>query len=633
MKIAFLCVSGIEAVVGKAFETPSFLFLLADDIGWADFGYNNGTASTPNIDTWGNRDGSIVLQDGHSGGTVCSPTRATILTGRNHFRDCVSGVYGCSDMTECDPHFPFAQQRTFTFADAARSANKGYESFFGGKWHLGSFFNDTRMPSSPMFHGFDHMNATVEVAPTATANCGCHADWEASCNFGHYGQHTHCSGGVGPAGEAVPNGCCFNYWWEDPASPHGVTNLTNPSYDDDSSYLAEAFEIFLDSRNGLPFAAQISFHSCHIPYIGTTQARQDCQAGKTCRPTNRHGHTPGNFSDFQLDYYACMSELDGAVGRVLAALDSRGYYDNTFIWFTTDNGPEKNCGPEGFCTDSHYDKAPGDAGPLRGRKRDIWEGGHRVPTIVSWPAVQTGKARRSWDTVVTMDFLPTVMEALSVERPTSQQPWGFDGRSIMPILKGKSWPERGIGWLFGKWEPAVETYGYRYGKWKYVHGSRSCRNDDCQGDQLYDLEADLSESNDLSSRYPEILQDIKANFSTWLESIAHSREHESLCNDKPTPVPMPLPTPAPTPVAPSPPPSHGCDWHENTGLGGSDIGTVALATKEDCCDLCRTTDGCVAADFNMLKSDVSRCHLKDSFKPKSRSDGSVACVPSSSLIV
>lgn len=77
---------------------PSFLFLLVDDIGWADFSYNNGTALTPNIDRWARAEGSIILQDFHSGGTVCSPTRATVLTGRNHFRDCVDFVYGCSDM-------------------------------------------------------------------------------------------------------------------------------------------------------------------------------------------------------------------------------------------------------------------------------------------------------------------------------------------------------------------------------------------------------------------------------------------------------------------------------------------------------------------------------------------------------
>jgi len=538
-----IAVSFLQSLVAADNGAPSFLFLLGDDIGWADFGYNNGTALTPNVDAWTQRAGTVVMQDGHSGGTVCSPTRATVLTGRNHFRDCADYVYFCSDMTECEPRFPFAQQRTFTFPDAARAANNGYESWFGGKWHLGSFYNDSEFPSSPLFHGFDRMNATVEVAPTATANCGCNADWEKTCNFGHYHEHNHCGGGPGPGGPTVPNGCCFNYWSEDPSAAHGVTNLTNPSYDDDSDYLAEAFLIFLESRQSKPFAAQVSFHNCHVPYIGTAQARQDCKDGKTCRPTNRHGEAPANFSDFELDYYACMSELDKAVGRILDALTEKGYYENTFIWLATDNGPEGNCGPEGLCADDHYNEAPGDAGPLRGRKRDIWEGGHRVPTVVSWPAVQTGPARVSWDTVVTMDFLATIMDVLAVDRPDAQKDWAFDGKSVLPILKGQSWPERGIGWVYRIWNLSQQSkswikpspFGYRYGKWKYVHDSTSCNNDDCKKDLLYDLEADLGETTDLSGQYPEVLAAIKDNFTEWYQSVSNSRDHESLCGDEPTP--------------------------------------------------------------------------------------------------
>ena len=88
---------------------------------------------------------------------VCSPTRATVLTGRNHFRDCVDYVYGCSDMTECVPHFNFAPQHTYTAPMAVRDAGKGYSSWFGGKWHLGSFYNDSEklggITSSPISHG------------------------------------------------------------------------------------------------------------------------------------------------------------------------------------------------------------------------------------------------------------------------------------------------------------------------------------------------------------------------------------------------------------------------------------------------------------------------------------------------
>jgi len=173
----------------SAADTPSFLFILGDDIGWADFGYNNGTAHTPRVDAWTKRAGTVLFQDFHSGGTTCSPTRATVLTGRNHFRDCVANVDSCSDMTECVSAYEFAPQKTYTIGNAFTDALKQRQlaqkeasqkvgmvkdtkpsektSFFTGKWHLGSFYNDSEayggLTSSPITHGFDSFNATVEV--------------------------------------------------------------------------------------------------------------------------------------------------------------------------------------------------------------------------------------------------------------------------------------------------------------------------------------------------------------------------------------------------------------------------------------------------------------------------------------
>ena len=83
------------------------------------------------------------------------------------------------------------------------------------------------------------------------------------------------------------------------------------------------------------------------------------------------------------------------------------------------------------------------------RKRDVWEGGHRVPGIVSWPAVVgAGPARVSWSPVVTMDFLATILDVLQVQRPAAQRDWAFDGVSILPILRGETPPPRGIGWMY-----------------------------------------------------------------------------------------------------------------------------------------------------------------------------------------
>jgi arylsulfatase A-like enzyme len=541
---------------------PSFLFLLVDDIGWSDFSYNNGTAYTPNIDAWANRSGSILLQDFHSGGTVCSPTRATVLTGRNHFRDCVDFVYGCSDMKQCIPDFQFAPSNTFTVGDVVRRAHPieygDGGAYFAGKWHLGSFFNDSAAYggtyASPMNHGFSKMNATIEVAPTRTANCQCRAEWLDQCEFGHYHQPNHC----------FPDGqCCFNYWWDDPLSPHGVTNLTVPTPPDDSLYLADAFTRYLSDRSQpplynnnnnhhhhKPFLAQISFHNCHIPFIGSEPIKASCARGETCR-LPAMGELP--YNEEELDYYACLIELDNAVGTILSSLEQYGYYDNTMIWFASDNGPEMNCPPNGICQNADIDpqrprENPGSAGPLRGRKRDIYEGGHRVSGIVSFPAqINTegsGGSITSWETVVTMDFLPTVVDVLlgidgmTTLRPPEQHDWPIDGRSILPLLQNPytfRWNEtvdgpREIGWGFHNATlNIVNGWGYRFGPWKYVEGSVSCTDEDCKKPQLFNLEWDVGERHELSMDYPDILVDIQQRFQRWHESVVHSRIYESKC--------------------------------------------------------------------------------------------------------
>lgn len=524
---------------------PSFLFLLVDDIGWADFSYNNGTAHTPNIDAWAKEAGSVRLQDMHSGGTVCSPTRATVLTGRNHFRDCVDFVYGCSDPSQCTPDFQFAPASTFTVGDAVRTAypqeyGQG-GAFFAGKWHLGSFFNDSEAyggtTASPMQHGFNKMHATIEVAPTATLNCQCKAEWYKHCQFGHYQGPNHCF----PKGQ-----CCFNYWWDDPMAPHGVTNLTEPTPADDSIYLADAFERFLDERSAQtkPFLAQISFHNCHIPFVGMKAVKEACARNETCRPP-MDGTPP--YTDGELDYYACLIQLDHAVGKVLTALKKHGYYNNTMTWFAADNGPEWNCPPEGIC---HGDpqrpvEGEGSAGPLRGRKRDIYEGGHRVAGVVSFPATVKETNVASWETVVTTDFLPTVMEVLKVDRPLEQQSWAMDGRSILPLLSNPTtfrWNETkdgprsfGIGFYDLK---KVHGWGFRHGPWKYVEGSKSCQKPECHQPQLYNLDTDLGERHDISTAHPEVLADLKKRFYRWYSSVMKSRLRESKCR-KPADLELP----------------------------------------------------------------------------------------------
>ena len=667
-------------------KSPNFLFLLVDDIGYGDFSYHVGSGSgpgggsgsiakTPNIDRWVQSPGTVKFHDFHSSGTVCSPTRATVLTGRNHFRDCVDFVYGCPDQRRCpNLQWEFAPSQTFTVADAVQLASSSsrrqrqrqlqqqerrntsttsvnnkdiednsYTSFFTGKWHLGAFYNESTssststttrgkkrgtkssmllgrvrgpVTSSPTTHGFCHFNATIECGRTMTMNCLCKPDWHKHCLYGHYD---------GPSSSWCPVNddddddddaeaaelCCSNYWWDDPYSPHGVSNMTWQTPDDDASYLVDSFERFLVStgpgyeEEGLqnnddgedddilgattttttsssssslpthghqrPWLAQISFHNCHIPFVGSDRIKKECSSDNStvCRPPLA-GQPP--YTDEELDYYACLIQLDVAVGQILDLLHQRNEYDNTMIWLTSDNGPEGNCPPLGFCkyygdddddVDGGGDKfrprdaGPGSTGGLRGRKRDIYEGGHRVPGIVSYPAVVVGTANNdndnadakketdgfeSWQTVYTTDFLPTVMDVLGVDRPESQQDWSFDGRSILPLLKDPSkfrWNETSVGVRsagIGYHDielSNVNGWGYRHGRWKYVHGSKSCTdpNDVCYRPQLYDLETDLEERHDLSTKHPDILKMLQETFRQWHTSVVKSRREESMCTE------------------------------------------------------------------------------------------------------
>ena len=169
------------------------------------------------------------------------------------------------------------------------------------------------------------MNATVEVAPSATTNCECNAAWQPNCNYGHCengsitnfrsfldvrackthththtpdGKMTHCGGKQGPDPDSKP-GCCFNYW-ADADAPHGVINQTHPSPDDDATHNADAFIRFVETLGGYPFLAQIAFHNCHIPFIGTKLRKADCNSTESCAPTLPNA---APYSDEELDFY------------------------------------------------------------------------------------------------------------------------------------------------------------------------------------------------------------------------------------------------------------------------------------------------------------------------------------------
>jgi hypothetical protein len=389
-----------------------------------------------------------------------------------------------------------------------------------------------------------------------------------------------------------------------------------------------------------------------------------------------------------------LNELDSAVGRVLDSLDDHGYRHNTLAWFAipsrfgppgtvlgaqeifpianpygkcllgpdeilegpnrerrfaTDNGPEYNCGPDGFCTNDPgiYRRAPGSAvrsalSGLRGRKRDVYEGGHRIPSIISWPAVVAGDTGRvSWELVTTADFLPTIMSALGVKRPAHQAEWALDGRSILPLLKAPPspvaqtqtvyadgtnvMPAHGAGWIFDGWDGTKPAMGdankthiaYRHGRWKlnwYGYGSAvSCTEASCRKPMLFDLATDLGETRDVSHEYPEVFAAILSNMTAFSESLVHSVVEESKCQHI-------------GPPQPPAPPSSGCTWLPAECNGAGPERDLNATTKEACCGACVDFEGCAAAAFHadrVGKAGAS-CVLRNQFRPP-KNPGSVSC--------
>eukprot|EP01047_Picozoa_sp_COSAG01_P064168 COSAG01_NODE_8445_length_2783_cov_2.478018_3_plen_262_part_00 len=216
-----------------------------------------------------------------------------------------------------------------------------------------------------------------------------------------------------------------------------------------------------------------------------------------------------------------------------------------------------------------------------------------MPGIMAWPAVvKSGPNTESWHTVISSDFLPTILEVLQVQRPSFQAAWPLDGISQLSFLKGEKPSPRCIGHLYA----GGSNKGFRCGKWKLVNGTKSCpSNADCHsGPMLYDLEEDLGERNDLAKQKPEVLASMIKNLTTWYNSVLHSIEHESQCPNAPSgggsgngiPIPGPYPS------------SQGCTWYGNTALDGGEHWTANTTTAAECCGICRATPGCKAAHFS-----------------------------------
>lgn len=422
----------------------NFVFILVDDLGWTDLGYSGSTFyETPNIDALSQK--SIQFSHAYSSGSVCSPSRASIMTGRHPARvnitDWIPGndpknqiLLGPKDLDE----LPLGE---ITLAETLKS--NGYKTFFAGKWHLGGegYF--------PENQGFD-------------TNIGGHE--AGSPPGGYYTPYKNPKLSDGPAGEYLTD------------------RLTNDAIN------------FLDSIGQKPFFLFLTYYSVHTP-IQPNRAYIDKFEKKLAGLENKetfyrqedHGVT--TLEQRNTAYASMLYALDKNVGRLVNELKRKGLYESTTIVFTSDNG-----GLSTLSKDRNW-KGPTAVLPLRGGKGWLYEGGIRIPLLIK-PSNYSGKPRTSIEPVIGHDFYPTLLSFAGITTDVSN----LDGINLSPILKeNKTIDRKELFWHYPHYHGSGWTPGAAIlqENWKLIEFHETGVI------ELYNLSEDISETNDLSLRHPE----------------------------------------------------------------------------------------------------------------------------------
>ena len=435
-------------------QPTHFLFFLVDDMGMMDLGtYGSTFHETPNIDKLANTGMKFNL--GYAACPVCSPTRASIMTGRHPVRvDITDWIPGQSNKKTNKLLHPNDRDNLaleeITIAEELKL--HGYQTFFAGKWHLG---NEGHWPTD---QGFDF-------------------------NIG--GHHK----GSPPGGYYAP--------WTNPAlkSKKKGEYLTER--------LTEESIRFLEQRDKeKPFLLYLSYYNIHTPIQAykkridhyVTKAKKTFEGNTPTRPEH-DGKTRMRQDNPALA--SMVAAVDDSVGTLLAKLDELGLSDDTVVIFFSDNG--------GLSTKPKM--GPGSNSPLRAGKGWLYEGGVREPTIIRAPGV-TKAGSISNEPIVSMDFFPTMLELAGLPPKPNLH---ADGLSIVPVLKGKKGKTRSLYWHYphyhgSTWRPGSSI---RDGDWKLI------KFYDYEKVELYNLKNDPSESKDLSKQNPEKTQKLENKLIAW----------------------------------------------------------------------------------------------------------------------
>jgi arylsulfatase A-like enzyme len=414
---------------------PNIVIIVADDIGYADFGFQGSKdIATPNIDRLARA--GVRFTNAYVSGPYCSPTRAGLLTGIYPQR--FGHEFNPSPTTGRPAGLPLGQQ---TLADRLRA--HGYRTGLFGKWHLGM-----SPEMHPMERGFDEFYGFLG---------GAHSYFE-----------TPDTGRV--------------------AIFDGRRAISEPQYLTDA-ITGRAVE-FIERNRAQPFLLYLAYNAAHTPMHATQQ----------------HLARVANIPDERRRTYAAMiAAMDDGIGRTLDELRAQGLDENTIVFFFSDNG-----GPtmEGTTLNGSSNA------PLRGSKRQTWEGGIRVPFAIRWTGKLEADRIVSFP-IIQLDVLPTAMAAANLP---VQREWNLDGVNLLPYLTGadRGTPHDALYWRLG------EHMAVRKGAWKLVHSPDGPLRDvdhdaprDLSRAHLFNLESDIAESNNVAAAHEDKVKELTELWLAW----------------------------------------------------------------------------------------------------------------------
>mgnify|MGYP006287065557 FL=1 len=444
-------------VSGQQSEVPpNIILMMADDLGYGDVGFNgNENIITPHLDEMAAS--GMVFDHFYAAAPLCSPTRASCLTGRSPFRQ---GIFAA--------HTGGMRISETTLAEILE--DEGYSTGFFGKWHIGWVEPEevqTRgFYSPPWQHGYHEVFATRSAVPTWNPT-------QTPPNWNGFGAREDGSWG---GSVYVQNG------------QRVKDNLEG----DDSRIIMDRVLPFIEEASDAnqPFFATVWFHTPHEPvYAGPEYLKMY-----------------PDLPEKQKHLYGCITAMDEQIGRLRRSLREQGIAKNTIIFFCSDNGPADPLAKKGIAS----------AGPFRGHKHQLWEGGIRVPSLIEWPGKIKTASVSSFQ-AGTVDYLPTILDILGI---SMRKKVPIDGVSLLPAIEGNE-EQRSVPLAFGyqRLYKDIEIYAFIQGNYKIC-----IPEEDASEMMLFNLEQDPAETENLAGSEPELLRKMETELEEIKASWRLSRE-------------------------------------------------------------------------------------------------------------